>query len=90
MEQLRNPGGGTDRHILDRIGEMVAAERNLRAALAEGRIDSEVEQRQLKDLERQLDQCWDLLRQRRARTEAGEDPNLASVRSVEEVERYES
>ncbi|GGQ98641.1 DUF2630 family protein [Kitasatospora griseola] len=82
--------GGADRRILDRISDMVETERKLRAALVEGRIDQSTEQRELKDLEEQLDQCWDLLRQRRARTDAGEDPNQASVRSVEEVERYES
>ncbi|MFD5559726.1 MULTISPECIES: DUF2630 family protein [Kitasatospora] len=82
--------GGADRRILDRISDMVETERKLRAALLEGRIDQSTEQRELKDLEEQLDQCWDLLRQRRARTDAGEDPNQASVRSVEEVERYES
>lgn len=88
MDEQRT--GGTDRRILDRISEMVEAERNLRAALAEGRIDQPTEHRELKDIEEQLDQCWDLLRQRRARTDAGEDPDAASVRSVEEVERYES
>ncbi|MFJ1708160.1 DUF2630 family protein [Kitasatospora sp. NPDC088346] len=90
MAQQPDLGGGADRRILERIGEMVAAERELRALLAEGRIDPETERQRLHDIEQQLDQCWDLLRQRRARMEAGEDPNLASVRSVEEVERYES
>ncbi|MFF0296619.1 DUF2630 family protein [Kitasatospora sp. NPDC004614] len=83
-------GGATDRRILDRISAMVDAERKLRAALSEGRIDQSTEQRELKDLEEQLDQCWDLLRQRRARTDAGDDPNQVGVRSVEEIERYES
>ncbi|WP_033213498.1 DUF2630 family protein [Kitasatospora phosalacinea] len=82
--------GGTDRRILERISEMVEAERGLRAALVEGRIDQSTEHRELKEIEEQLDQCWDLLRQRRARADAGEDPGGASVRSVDEVERYES
>ncbi|MFC6598955.1 DUF2630 family protein [Kitasatospora paranensis] len=69
---------------------MVEAERVLREQLAAGRIDPEVEQQRLHELEAELDQCWDLLRQRRARADAGEDPNLAAVRSVEDVERYES
>jgi hypothetical protein len=81
---------GTDRRILERIGEMVEAERVLREQLAAGRIDPEVEQQRLHELEAELDQCWDLLRQRRARVDAGEDPNLAAVRSIEDVERYES
>jgi hypothetical protein len=37
----------------------------------------------------QLDQCWDLLRQRRARREFGQDPKGAQVRSPEVVEHYE-
>jgi Protein of unknown function (DUF2630) len=36
-----------------------------------------------------LDQCWDLLRQRRARREMGQDPNDAQVRPPEIVERYQ-
>jgi hypothetical protein len=39
-------------------------------------------------LERQLDQAWDLLRQRRAREEYGEDPNAAQERSPGDVEGY--
>ncbi|WP_345696049.1 DUF2630 family protein [Kitasatospora terrestris] len=90
MDDQGRTAAGADRRILERIGEMVDEERRLRAALAEGRIDPETEQRELKGIEEQLDQCWDLLRQRRARVEAGEDPDRASVRSVAEVERYES
>lgn len=83
-------GDGADRRILGRIGEMVEAERHLRALLADGRIDPGTEQQRLRELEAELDRCWDLLRQRRARTDAGEDPDLAAVRSVEEVSRYGS
>jgi hypothetical protein len=36
-----------------------------------------------------LDQCWDLLRQRRARREAGRNPDAAELRAPEVVERYE-
>jgi hypothetical protein len=39
-------------------------------------------------LEEQLDQCWDLLRQRQARRRAGEDPQDAQPRPVSEVENY--
>jgi hypothetical protein len=35
-----------------------------------------------------LDQCWDLLRQRRARRSAGQDPDEATVRPEEVIERY--
>ena len=43
---------------------------------------------QLRRIEEQLDQCWDLLRQRRARLDAGENPDDATVRPVGEVEGY--
>ena len=43
----------------------------------------------LQALEVQLDQCWDLLRQRRARRHAGENPDEATPRDPETVETYE-
>jgi hypothetical protein len=43
----------------------------------------------LKKIEVELDQCWDLLRQRQARRAAGQDPNKAHVRSPKIVENYE-
>jgi hypothetical protein len=42
----------------------------------------------LRAVEVELDQCWDLLRQRRALREAGADPGEAQVRDAETVERY--
>ena len=45
--------------------------------------------RGLARVEVELDQCWDLLRQRRARRNAGEDPSGASVRDANTVEHYE-
>jgi hypothetical protein len=42
----------------------------------------------MRALEVTLDQCWDLLRQRRARRDFGDDPDKASVRSAEGVEHY--
>jgi hypothetical protein len=45
--------------------------------------------RRLRDLKVSLDQCWDLLRQRRAVREAGVDPDAAQVRDPGVVERYE-
>ncbi|MFE8947033.1 DUF2630 family protein [Streptomyces sp. NPDC007856] len=78
-----------DQRILNRITEMVEDERRLRAALASGRIDSSVEQQRLGQLERELDQCWDLLRQRRAKAEFGENPDEARVRPATQVEDYQ-
>jgi hypothetical protein len=43
----------------------------------------------LDELKVQLDQCWDLLRQRRALREFGEDPDKARVRAAKIVENYE-
>ncbi|MFI5689382.1 DUF2630 family protein [Streptomyces sp. NPDC051636] len=78
-----------DQRILARIAEMVEDEHRLREALAAGEIDSDTEQQRLGHLERELDQCWDLLRQRRAKAEFGENPDEARVRSESEVEGYE-
>jgi Protein of unknown function (DUF2630) len=50
---------------------------------------SDSDRRQLDELKVSLDQCWDLLRQRRALREAGRDPDDASMRPSEVVERYQ-
>ena len=76
--------------ILSRIAAMVEEERGLRDAVSSGRIDSATEQERLAEVERALDQCWDLLRQRRAKTEFGENPDDARVRPASQVEDYES
>ncbi|MGA4843471.1 DUF2630 family protein [Streptomyces sp. G45] len=76
--------------ILARITEMVDAEKTLRESLASGAIDEATERARLGDLERELDQCWDLLRRRRAAVEFGADPNAVRPRPVEQVESYES
>jgi chromosome condensin MukBEF complex kleisin-like MukF subunit len=78
----------SERHLLGRIGDMIDEEHRLRQQLAAGTITESAEHERLTDLERQLDQCWDLLRQRRARVAAGQDPDQAAVRSVDEVEKY--
>ncbi|MFD9908879.1 DUF2630 family protein [Streptomyces sp. NPDC059063] len=76
--------------ILARITEMVDAEKTLRESLASGAIDEATERARLGDLERELDQCWDLLRRRRAKAEFGGDPDSVRVRSAAQVESYES
>ena len=75
--------------ILARIAAMVDDERRLRDGVASGRIDSATEHERLGELERALDQCWDLLRQRQARRQYGQDPDDATVRPVSEVEGYQ-
>ncbi|MEU6139387.1 DUF2630 family protein [Streptomyces sp. NPDC047081] len=77
-----------DQQILARITAMVEDERKLRESLAAGDIDSTTEHQRLGELERELDQCWDLLRQRRAKTEFGENPDEARVRPSSQVEGY--
>lgn len=76
--------------ILGRIKRMVADEKALRDLLASGAGDGASERDRLAGLERELDQCWDLLRQRRALSEAGEDPGGARVRPSSTVEGYRS
>ncbi|KOX23877.1 DUF2630 family protein [Nocardiopsis aegyptia] len=46
------------------------------------------ERSRMREVEESLDQCWDLLRQRRARSEHGQDPDEAQVRPAPEVEQY--
>ncbi|USQ86746.1 DUF2630 family protein [Streptomyces phaeoluteigriseus] len=81
---------GHDREIFTRITTMVEDERRLREDLAAGRIDDATEHQRLGELESALDQCWDLLRQRRAKSEFGETPDDARVRSASQVEGYQS
>ncbi|AKJ31815.1 DUF2630 family protein [Caldimonas brevitalea] len=74
----------SDKSILQHINELVEEENRLRAATDAPEQHTD----RIKHLEEELDQCWDLLRQRRARREFGDDPNGAQVRDVGTVERY--
>lgn len=78
----------TDADILDQVNKLVAEEQDLRAKLQNREIDESEERKRLKAVEVQLDQCWDLLRQRRALRETGGDPREAEVRPPDEVEGY--
>ena len=78
-----------DKSVLDHIHELVEEEKRLRTAHASGHAGLGGDERQrLQQIELQLDQYWDLLRQRRAREEFGEDPDAVHERSVNEVEGY--
>jgi hypothetical protein len=77
-----------DKEILARIDDLIQTEHELREQLAAGQLSSAREREQLKAAEEALDQCWDLLRQRRARREFGENPNEVGARPVSEVEGY--
>ena len=78
----------TDEGIRAQISELVAREHELRHQLQAGEIDRDDEQQQLRQIEIQLDQCWDLLRQREALRNAGGDPAKAAVRPPSDVEGY--
>jgi hypothetical protein len=77
-----------DKTVLGRISELVDEEHTLRRQLSEGKISSDEEHSRLKDLEESLDQCWDLLRRRRAARDAGHDPDAERAHSTGEVEGY--
>lgn len=74
-----------DRRIMGRINEMVEEEHELRHR--RGGLGSPQRER-LRSLEVELDRCWDLLRQRRALREAGEDADEAAARDEKTVEGY--
>jgi hypothetical protein len=78
----------TDQDTLARIHELVAEEKSLRDQLQHGSVTESEEHARLRRVEIELDQCWDLLRQRRALRETGGDPSEASVRPPDEVEGY--
>jgi hypothetical protein len=77
-----------DNQALAHIHDLVAQEKTLRAQLQHGDISASEEHERLRSIETELDQCWDLLRQRRALRETGGDPSGATVRPPDEVEGY--
>ena len=77
-----------DAEIHGSIDRMVAEEHELWEREAAGQA-TDSERQRLEALRVSLDQCWDLLRQRRARREAGQSPEGAELRSPEVVERYQ-
>jgi hypothetical protein len=77
-----------DEQVRQRIEALVAEEHRLWDAEAAGGASTE-DRRRLDELKVSLDQCWDLLRQRRALEQYGRDPDDASPRSAETVENYE-
>lgn len=85
-----NPGriNNLDTEIIRRIDELVEEEHRLERDHAGDGLDDAGRTR-LRELEVQLDQAWDLLRQRRARRSAGLDPDDAELRDPAVVERYQ-
>ena len=76
-----------DKDVIERINELAREEHQLWERESKGHA-SESERDRLRGLEVTLDQCWDLLHQRRARRDAGMDPDEASVRDPKTVEGY--
>ena len=77
-----------DRQVIERIGALVDEEHELERGAGPDGLDPEADARR-RDIEIALDQCWDLLRQRRARRATGADPDEAAVRPPDVVERYQ-
>jgi len=76
-----------DQDVIDRINGLAQQEHELFEKESRGETTDE-EREKLKRLEVTLDQCWDLLHQRRARRAAGLDPDQAEVRDAPTVEGY--
>lgn len=75
----------TDASVFNKIGDLVAEEQQL----YQKGTPSDHDLGRLRDIGVQLDQCWDLLRQRRALREFGKDPNEAKLRDARTVEKYQ-
>jgi hypothetical protein len=78
-----------DKDIMARISNLIDTEHELRGQLSRGELSSEQERERLRSAEEALDQCWDLLRQRRAKRQYGDSPEDAAARPVPEVEGYQ-
>lgn len=81
----------SDESIMNRIEQLVAEEHKLSSREQTDAPDAnalEQDRQRLEEVSVELDRCWDLLRQRRARREFGENPDDAQVRDADTVERY--
>ncbi len=76
-----------DQDVINRINDLAHEEHALFEKESRGEASDE-ERERLKRLGVSLDQCWDLLHQRRARRAAGLDPDAAAVRDESTVEGY--
>ena len=85
---MANGSKPTDSETLARIRDLVAEEKDLRAQLQHRDITESEEHDRLRRVEIELDQCWELLRRRRALRETGGDPREAAVRPGDQVEGY--
>lgn len=76
-----------EQDTIARIDALIAEERDLRSQATGRGLDDDARDR-LRRIQEQLDQCWDLLRRRRALAEFGDNPDNAEVRPAGEVESY--
>ena len=76
-----------DKDLIERINELANEEHELFQKESRGEVD-DAERERIEQLQVTLDQCWDLLHQRRARRNAGLDPDDAEVRDARTVEGY--
>jgi len=82
----------SDESIAARIEGLVAEEHDLRGREQKDSADTNAlddDRERLRNVEVELDRCWDVLRQRRALREAGVDPDQAKARDADTVERYQ-
>jgi hypothetical protein len=77
-----------DQNVIESINELAHEEHQLFERESRGEA-TESERERLQRVQVMLDQCWDLLHQRRARRAAGQDPDQAAVRDEATVEGYE-
>jgi len=77
----------TDANVLSHIDKLVKEEHKLFEKKGE---HTRAEAKRLAQVQTRLDQCWDLLRQRRALREFGDDPSKAKARSPDVIKKYEA
>ena len=77
-----------DSELFHSIEKLVNEEHELMKQAEGGQLD-DTQHARMREVEVRLDQCWDLLRQRRARKEFGLNPDEAKVRDPETVEHYQ-
>ena len=76
-----------DKRVTDRIDELARREHELFERESKGSV-TDAEREELRQIQVRLDQWWDLLRQRRARREFGQNPEDAQLRDEKTVEGY--
>ncbi len=79
----------SDRPMFERINELATEEEQLWEQAGDGDGLNESQRGRLETIRIELDRCYDLLHQRRARRSAGLDPDGATLRSPQTVERYQ-